>query len=394
MYDVVIVGAGVAGSYTASEISQSGHSVCVLEKHDRAGSKACCTGIVSSECIALLDTAKNIIQTEASSARIFSPSGNCIRVKKDGTSVYILDRPALDYGLAARAQKSGAEFHFSTTVSAILKEPQKLIIQANKDGKQFQIEARAAVLASGAATALTGSIGLGQINSFATGVQTEVSCSADETEVYTGNSIAPGFFAWLVPIGRGKAKAGLLCSGNPRAYTVKFLDFLADRGKIERATYKFSYGAVPLKPLARTYAERIIVVGDAAGQTKPTTGGGIYFGLLCAHIAAGTLIEALKNNDLSTGMLSKYQRSWHKILEQELTVDYWAHRLYSKLNDDQIEFIFGIIQRYKIHESILASPGITFDRHSEIILQAVKHRSVQVALEKLKIKPLPSKKIV
>ena len=393
MYDIVVIGAGVVGSYIAGEIARLGHSVCVLEKHARPGSKTFCTGIVSSECTTLLDIDRSIVQAEAHSAKIFAPSGHYIKVERDNTQAYILDRPALDNYLTAKAQALGAEFHFSTTASEILKEPKRLIIQARRHAETLQIQARSVIVASGFSTTLTGSTGLGQIHDFARGAQMEVACNnINEVEVYTGRDLAPGFFAWLVPIGNGRAKAGLLCKEDARLYAGKFLHRLAEQGKIQGTEYQVSYGTIPLKPLPRTYGERILVVGDAAGQVKPTTGGGIYFGLLCARIAVDTLHKALENNDLSAKRLSGYQKGWHRILRQELAIDYWAHSFYGRLNDRQIEHIFKIIEHHGIHESILTSPDITFDWHSKVILDVIKHRSLQRAMEKLGIELVPVKK--
>ena len=101
-----------------------------------------------------------------------------------------------------------------------------------------------------------------------------------------------------------------------------------------------------------------------------------------------TLDECLKKGDLSSNRLLLYQKRWHKILKRELRIDYWAHRFYQGLDDKQIEHIFNIIVKHGIHESLLTSPDITFDWHSLVILDAIRHRSLQRSLEKLKAAPL------
>ncbi|MHB8084481.1 MAG: geranylgeranyl reductase family protein [Dehalococcoidia bacterium] len=384
MYDVIIIGAGLAGSYLAGKLAGQGLHICVLEKNSRAGHKSSCTGIVSRDCFELLSVDLSIVQWQARSAKIFSPSGKYVRVERETTQAYILDRPALDFQMAEQAHKNGAEFHFSTFVSGIHKNANSLHIKAAVNGSPVSYESRLAVIASGFGNSLTKSIGLGQINECAQGAQAEVTTSGvEEVEVYSGTDIAPGFFAWLAPAGNSRAKAGLLCRNNPVPYINGLLNRLKEQGKIETVSGDISYGAVPLKPLARTYADRVLVVGDAAGHVKPTTGGGIYFGLLCAGIAAEEICSAFKNGNFSARKLSAYQKKWHDVLKQELTIDYWAHRFYSKLDNRQIEHIFGIIERHGIHESLLASPDVTFDWHSNIILDAIKHRSLEKSLAKL-----------
>jgi geranylgeranyl reductase family protein len=386
MYDVIVIGAGIAGSYTAGELARLGHSVAVLEKDPEPGHKISCTGIVSHACLDLLPGSRNVIQREARSATIFSPSGHHVRVERESTQAYILDRPALDRLVAEQAGQNGAEYFFSTHAIGLRSDERSIYVKATRGRELLELPARVAVVACGTAAGLTRQMGMGQIREYAQGAQAEVVCkNIDEVEVYSGRHIAPGFFAWLVPTVPGRAKAGLLSSRNPGPSIINFLKLLEGRGKILPALHPVSYGAIPLKPLAKTYADRILVVGDAAGQVKPTTGGGIYFGLICAGVAVRTLDESLRAGDLSSRQLALYQKRWHKILKRELDIDYWAHRFYQGLTDKQAEHIFQIIQSHGIHESLLASPDITFDWHGKVILDAIRHRSLQRSLEKLKM---------
>jgi geranylgeranyl reductase family protein len=367
-------------------MAQLGHSTCVVEKQDQPGSKTCCTGIVSADCLSMIYPPPEIIQLKACSARVFSPRGSSVRVERAEAQAYVLDRPALDRHLALRAEKSGAQYLFSTVAEDIKRTPDMVNVVLSGEKDKVNLSGRSLVIASGYPSSVTDKAGLGKIAYHALGAQTEVECTGiDEVQVYAGASIAPGFFAWLVPKGGGQAKVGLLCRKNPRPYMEGFLQHLAGEDKIRVCGQPINYGAVPLKPLARTFGHRLIAVGDAAGQVKPTTGGGIYFGMLSAQIAAATLHDALKNDDLSAARLASYQKGWHKLLKKELAIDYWAHRFYRSLTDLQMERIFSIIQRHGIHESILASPDITFDWHSHVILDVIKHGSLQKALAKLKL---------
>lgn len=387
MYDIVVVGAGIIGSFTAGELGKLGYKVRVLEKHQGTGSKSSCTGIVSSECFDMLHVQPAMVQHKAHSAKIFSPSGTFIRVERETTQAYILDRPALDRHVFQQALANHVEFSFNTRVETIDQHRGYVAINCWSNKQQLEIKTRAVVIACGLAGSLTNRLGLGRISHYAQGAQAEVICrDLVETEIYSGTSIAPGFFAWLVPMGNSRAKAGLLCRNNPGIFMSTLLHRLADEGKIVTSEYPINYGTIPLKPLKRTYGNRLLVVGDAAGQVKPTTGGGIYFGLLSAREAVSVLHEAFKADNLSARRLAQYQKRWHKILNQELTIDYWALRFYQKLDDRQITHIFDIIERHGIHESFLTSPDITFDWHSKIITEAVKHQSLQRALEKFDLK--------
>ena len=118
-------------------------------------------------------------------------------------------------------------------------------------------------------------------------------------------------------------------------------------------------------------SDRILVVGEAAGQVKPTTGGGIYFGILCADIAADVLHESIISNDYSADQLSLYQKKWRKKLSKELMVGYWGHRLLTWLNNTQIEYLFSIAHKKKISELITLSEEFSFDWHSKLLFQIV-----------------------
>ena len=380
MFDIVVIGAGITGSFTASRLAKLGYRVCVLDKQV-AGHKTSCTGIVSRECLELLQANPALIQQEAHSARIFSPSGSFIRVDRESPQAYVLDRPGLDGFMAATAQSCGAEYRPHTLVKSIDLHDNCITAVCRHARQDYEMQAGAVVIATGFGSNLTEQLGLGRISHYAHGAQAEVTCRGiDETEIYCGSAVAPGFFAWLVPVGKSQAKAGLLCRNNPREYMSSLLKKLADEGKIVRDDYPVNYGNIPLKTLGKTYGKRFVVIGDAAGQAKPTTGGGIYFGLLSASEAVDVLDASFKAGDLSARRLSRYQQRWQKILREELTIGYWAHRFYQKLDDRQICHIFDIIERHGIHESFLTSPDITFDWHGKIIIEAIKHRSLQRSL--------------
>jgi flavin-dependent dehydrogenase len=160
---------------------------------------------------------------------------------------------------------------------------------------------------------------------------------------------------------------------------------LRAQGKIVSAEVEPTYGGIPLKPLSRTYGDRLVVVGDAAGQVKPTTGGGIYFGLLCAEIAANTLHRGLVNDDLSARGLAAYEQGWRKKLGKELKIDYYARKFYERLSDRRVDRIFEIIKSHGIDEALLKAKDLSFDWHSRAVLRLVGHQAVAKALEIMKM---------
>jgi len=374
LHDALIVGAGPAGSYIASKLATWGHRVVVFEQQERIGKAACCTGILGKECLDAFPVGKEAILRETRSARFFFPSGESLRVQKETAQAYIVDRSIFDSAIARRAKAQGAEYFLDSQVRNVTPGEDFVRVEVESKGRITDFEGKTVVIASGFGSQLPQSLGLGKSSDFVMGAQAEVEADRiDEVEVYFGNHIAPGFFAWLVPTSQGRALAGLLSRHHAGSYLKSFLTNLASQNKIASPEAKTNYRAIPLKPLPKTSRERVIVVGDAAGQVKPTTGGGIYYSLLCAQIAAGTLHQALCSNNFTNKVFGGYEKKWRRMLSKELRTDYWARWLFEGLNDPQIEHLFHIIRSKRIPESLLNSIDFSFDWHSRLILKGLRH---------------------
>lgn len=368
------MGAGPIGNYIAYRLAKFGYKALVFERRPKVGDAACCTGIIGKECFDRFPIVNNGVLTQHSSAKFFSPSGKCLRLSKDTVQACVVDRPVFDRALAQKAQEEGAEYLFSARVKNISLRDNCVKTRVECKGETNDFEGRVAIISSGFGPALPQRLGLGKIPDFVLGAQAEVKVGGlEEVEVYFGQEIAPGFFGWLVPTSGGKALAGLLSRRSPGSYLKNLLNSFFARGKINSNETRIVYGGIPLKPLSKTYTERVIVVGDAAGQVKPTTGGGIYYGLLCADIAAEVIHGALKADDFSAKRLAQYERGWRAKLSKELEIGYWARKTYERLSDRQIENVFDIIKENNIHESILRSPDFSFDWHGDSILRALKN---------------------
>jgi len=374
------------GSYVAYKLAGAGHRVVVLEQKKRPGEAVCCTGIVSQECVDSFSIDNSVILRKVNSARLFSPSGRLLRLWREKTQACILDRAAFDMSMATRAQGKGAEYALKSLATDIRVGDDGVVVEAARRGERLSFGAKAVVIATGFGSTLIQKLGLGRVGDFVVGAQADVEThGADEVEVYFGGKVAPGFFAWLVPTSQNKARVGLMSRRSPGQYLKKLLSSLEAQGKIVLAEAELSSGGIPLKPLPRTYGERLVVVGDAAGQVKPTTGGGIYYGLLCAGIAADTLHQALHQSDLSARSLAHYERGWKRKLKRELEIDYYARKFYERLSDRQIDRIFDIIESNSIDRALLEAEDLSFDWHSKAVLRLMRHRAVSKALEVMKL---------
>ncbi len=375
-YDVIIVGAGPAGSHAAYELALSGHNVAVLEQKDAAGLDVCCTGIISTECFDSFDISSQVILTRANSAKFFSPSGRCLKLQTEKVQAYVVDRALLDQEIASKAQSWGAHYFFSCQVMDIIPENDSMRVETLCHGAREIFTARAVILADGSKPRLPQKMGLGKIEHFVIGAQAEVEATdVDEVEIYLGRRTAPGFFAWLVPALPNKALVGLVTTSHAEMHLQKFLLSSFCRDRIINRNVEVRQKVIPMGTSPRTYGDRILVVGDAAGQVKPTTGGGIYFGHLGVKMAVQVLSEALRQDDLSAARLSRYQKEWKAKMGKEISFGYHGRQFYARLRDRHIERIFAMLDSEGMAQALLHSPNFSFDRHRSLILAGLKSSS-------------------
>ena len=172
---------------------------------------------------------------------------------------------------------------------------------------------------------------------------------------------------------------------------------LESEGKIQGIIGTSSSWGLPLRPLKRTFRDRVLVVGDAAGQVKPTSGGGIFYSLLASEIAAKALGGALADDDLSAANLSQYQTEWKSLLARELEIGYSARRLYEYMSDRQVSSLVQQAGSKGICSDLTGGPDMSFDWHSRIIARVMGHpalgsglRLINPLLARLACRPDPT----
>ncbi len=387
---MAVIGGGPSGSQVAYKLAGMGYEVVVVDQKEGLGEPVCCTGIISQECITSFAIDEGVILRRVNSARVFSPSGRLLNLWRPEPQAYVVDRAAFNVALANRAQDKGAEYVLNSPVRGMEVGNDRIRFEVARYGEGLSFfEARAGVIATGFSSKLVEGFGLGRVGDFIMGAQADVATTGvDEVEVYLGQELAPGFFAWLVPTSPQRALVGLLSRRSPGLYLRKLMSSLLAQGKIVSTEAELSYGGVPLKPLARTYGDRLVVVGSAAGQVKPTTGGGIYYGLLCADMAADSLHRALRRDALSAKNLANYEREWKKKLGRELKIGYWARRFYELLSDRQVDRIFDIIKSKGIDEALLKADDLSFDWHGRVVSRLIGHQALSQVVKAMKL-PFP-----
>ena len=369
MQDVIVVGAGPAGNNAALSLASKGYGVTVIDSRENIGDKLC-TGLVGEECFRRYPIDPALVYREITSAKVIAPSSEVVRFETPIPVARVVNRVAYVASFAEKAREAGAEYLLGHRVVRL--DQHKDRVSVVTDGGTT--EARALVLAAGFGSQLNRQLGLGEPSDYVVGVQAQVKTDGvDEVEVYLGRDVAPGFFAWLVPTQPGYALAGLMVRKNAPERFGRFIAARQAEGKITEQVDKPACWGIPLRPLRKTYTDRVLVVGDAAGQVKPTTGGGIFYSLLASEVASEALQQALLEDQLSANRLRAYQKEWKDLLSNELEVGYSARRVFEYLGDNHINSLIHQASHNGFSAELAASSDVSFDWHSSMIGKIMGH---------------------
>jgi flavin-dependent dehydrogenase len=234
---------------------------------------------------------------------------------------------------------------------------------------------RACVLACGASYGLQRKLGLGMPRMLLQSAQAELPAEhLGAVEVHFGADAAPGGFAWAVPVARPEgrfARIGVMCDEDANRHFRRMVEVLSSRWGLHAGRCLPRQKVLPLGPIDRTYGDRLLVLGDAAGLVKSTTGGGIYYSLLSAGIAADVLGPALSRDALGADALAGYETAWRKAIGAELRWQLILRRIAQRLDDEDIEGLFELARTDGLMP--LVRRTATFNRHREFIVALLKH---------------------
>jgi flavin-dependent dehydrogenase len=234
-------------------------------------------------------------------------------------------------------------------------------------GTQETLFTRVVILASGVSYRLHPQIDLVPPQEHLLCAQTEVQSDVvREVEVYIGKNVAPGSFAWAVPSGEGRLRVGVTAHARAAQYLETLLTGPLLRDKIVRGDKPIQKRLVPISPIASSVSDRVLLVGDAAGQVKPTTGGGIFYGLIGADLASKALTRAFAEGRFHRRFLQSYDREWKRLLRGEAWMGRLGRKVFEHFSDQQLDRLVHVCGDEKVAK--LVNRNADFDWHSRSVL--------------------------
>jgi digeranylgeranylglycerophospholipid reductase len=376
MLDAIVVGGGPAGLYSALLLAEEGFDVVVLEEHATLGDPMHCTGIVSDELSDLFKIPESLVLSRPTACLIHSPSARTFPFASNGEGIAVIDRVEFDRELGVAAQRAGVEIRTGFRAERLHAEAASMQVV----GPAGAVRGRVCVLACGVGYGLQRQLGLELPSLFLHSAQVEVDTSEAPSivELYLGRAVAPEGFGWTVPVIRGerpRMKVGVVSRGNAEQHLG---GILAAPGVSERVTSRAGAAVrrlLPLAPARRSYGHRVLTVGDAAGLTKPTTGGGIFYSLLSGLLAAETLTGGLRRDRLAAGDLRAYEDRWRARLGPHLQISSWMRGLFARLKDDELETLLEALASEDVQGVIRHTAR--FNWHGELIRSLLRQPGVK-----------------
>ncbi len=384
-YDVVVIGAGPAGSTAAKYAAEKGADVLLIEKRQEIGSPIRCAEGVGKEDFEALNLPEKYISNRVLGAKLISPKGTVVSLDKDEETGYILDRKLFDRELALEAVRAGAHLSLKTNCRSLIREDGRIKgIGVKEFGSEKEIGAKVIIAADGRESNIARYMGSkttlrsNDLETCFEYLMGGVDIDTNYTYFYIGNCYSPGGYIWIFPKGKDLANIGIgvlgsYCKGKGKGYPKYLLDkFISKHIEYKGEALELIAGTVPVsEPLDSTAIENLLIVGDAARVTDELTGGGIINGVITGKIAGETAGRAVDKNDLN--ILNEYEERWRSKIGHNLNRSYKFKEKFVKFSDETFEDIADSIKDFDF-ESLSTSAIIKAiaKKHPKLLLDVIK----------------------
>jgi len=385
-YDVIVVGAGPAGSIAAKTIAELGLDVLVLEKRQEIGSPVRCAEGISSQILHkfFAKLKPEWISQEIHGGRIFSPNETPVVLNVPNAG-YVLERKIFDRGLAEQAALAGAEILVKARVTNVLKNNGKVdgvIFRHFK--KEYSIQSKVVIAADGIESQIGRWAGIDSthkpqdIDTCAQYIMANIDIKPYYCDFYLGQEVAPRGYAWIFPKGENIANVGLGIGGNISdtngKLAINYLNRFVSRKFPNGSILAQIAGCVPVGgSLEKFVADGIMLVGDAAHHGDPISGGGIANAMISGKIAAEVAVKGIRQNNLSAELFSEYPKRWYEEVEKDFKHLRHIRENVLKFPDELLDKCAEGLSKLPSEEVTLVKVFTTVLRHKPSLLLSLSH---------------------
>ncbi len=380
--DVLVVGAGPVGSNTARLLAEAGHDVVLIEEHPEVGIPVQCAGLVTPRLFEHTPfPIGDLWQNDLHGAKIYAPNGSAVLFETQKIQAQAMDRAGFDQRMADHAVAAGAELRTATKAIGAKHVEGGVEVTLQHGGQRSTMLCRLLVGADGIRGSVARWFDFPAVDEQVSAYEVELDgCHLPDGEriipMFAGRAQAPGFFSWIIPVGGQRTRSGLAVAPGMNEAAAKayyermFKDemsapYLAGASEVYRII-----GGIPLGLRKRLVADRVALVGDAAGMAKPTSGGGIYMGLVASEHLALTADACLCSDRLSRADLRPYEREVKRGIARELRKGTLLRGVYKRFNDDDLNTLAELCNQPKARAVIERVGDI--DYPSRLVLPLLK----------------------
>ncbi len=377
--DVAVIGAGPAGSRTARNLARSGLRVRLVEEHRAVGVPSHCSGLISPRTLREAEIGEDAVLHRITGAFAHTQSGASVALGNGETKAVAIDRVKWDQTLAEQAQAAGAEMIRARMVGA-RRENGHVSLTLATDGRDSTVTARMVVGADGTHSRVARTLGMPRPTEYAynLGIEGRMKYPPegegwrdDYVHVFVGQDLAPGWFGWIIPTGDDVVRVGIGSNNGVKpveCYRRLSAAFPSLFAGIE--PLRMYGGTIPLTFAPRTYDDNVILVGDAAGQVKPFSGGGIYTSLVAARHASDAIERAFSLGDFSRASLAPYEKGWKREVGRELKKSWRLRNFGLGMTDAQVERVVHALSGPKLQA--MAAQHADIDYPSKVLLRLAR----------------------
>jgi geranylgeranyl reductase family protein len=369
-YDVAVVGAGPVGSTFARYIADEGFKVAMFERKREVGIPLQCAGLLGKKIMDVNILPDEYILNKVYGAYLHSPSDKILKVARKAPEAYVIDRVGYDKFLAEQAVDAGVELLLNHKVEDLNIKTGEIDV-GNKIKKNFKAEV--IIGADGHASCVSDEFNTQSKSVMAAQYLLDVGEEAFDihnVHLYANSHISPGFL-WAIPVSNSMVRVGLFANMDYTGLNQVLKDFINSEDIFKDASIIKKYqGFIPVYNSKKNIVkDRTILLGDAASQVKPTTGGGLIIGFECAKMAAKTVSKALRMGDYT--ILKEYEKEYKKRFKGELKIQLEVQRIFESLTDEDLDQMFIKLKEGNAEE--LISEYGDMDTQSTLIKEMIKN---------------------